>query len=54
MCIRDSFYKGEGGGSEHLGLGLNICDILCRRHGGRLVIENVGAGARVTAVFGGE
>lgn len=48
------FYKGEGGGSEHLGLGLNICDILCRRHGGRLVIENVGAGARVTAVFGGE
>ena len=48
------FYKGEGSGSEHLGLGLNICDILCRRHGGRLVIENAGAGARVTAVFGVE
>ena len=25
-----------------------------RRHGGRLVIENAGAGARVTAVFGVE
>ena len=48
------FYTGEGSGSEHLGLGLNICDILCRRHGGRLVIENAGAGARVTAVFGVE
>ena len=48
------FYKGEGSGSGHLGLGLNICDILCRRHGGRLVIENAGAGARVTAVFGVE
>ena len=46
------FYKGEGSGSEHLGLGLNICDILCRRHNGRLVIENSGAGAKVTAVFG--
>mgnify|MGYP003207366806 CR=1 FL=1 len=46
------FYKGEGSGSEHLGLGLNICDILCRRHNGRLVLENAGGGARVTAVFG--
>lgn len=46
------FYKGEGSGSGHLGLGLNICDILCRRHNGRLVLENVQHGARVTAVFG--
>jgi signal transduction histidine kinase len=46
------FYKGEGSGSGHLGLGLNICDILCRRHNGRLCIENVPNGARVTAVFG--
>ena len=46
------FYKGEGSGSGHLGLGLNICDILCRRHNGRLSIENVPGGAAVTAFFG--
>ena len=46
------FYKGRESGPEHLGLGLNICDILCRRHGGSLTIANTGHGARVTARFG--
>ena len=45
------FYKGSESGPEHLGLGLNICDILCRRHGGKLSVANTGQGARVTAQF---
>lgn len=46
------FYKGRESGANHLGLGLNICDILCRRHDGSLEITNSGMGARVTARFG--
>lgn len=47
------FYKGRESGGEHLGLGLNICDILCRRHGGNLAVSNVPAGGgMVTARFG--
>lgn len=46
------FYKGRESGANHLGLGLNICDILCRRHDGSLTLENSGMGARVTARFG--
>lgn len=46
------FYKGRDSGPGHLGLGLNICDILCRRHDGSLMVENGGVGARVTARFG--
>lgn len=46
------FYKGRDSGPGHLGLGLNICDILCRRHDGSLSYENTGLGARVTARFG--
>ena len=47
------FYKGRESTGEHLGLGLNICDILTRRHGGSLTVSNrPGGGAVVTARFG--
>ena len=47
------FYKGRESTGEHLGLGLNICDILTRRHGGSLTVSNrPGGGAAVTARFG--
>ncbi len=46
------FYKGRDSDGTHLGLGLNICDILCRRHDGSLAFANSGTGARVTARFG--
>lgn len=50
----DPFYttekKSEG---EHFGLGLNICKILCQRHGGNISLENEeGSGARITVIFG--
>ena len=45
------FYKGRESGPEHLGLGLNICDILCRRHGGALTVSNAAGGAQITARF---
>lgn len=45
------FYKstGETGGG-HFGMGLNICKILCEKHGGHLGLENC-HGACVTAAF---
>ncbi len=50
----DPFYttekKSEG---EHFGLGLNICKILCQRHGGSIALKNrKGGGACVTVTFG--
>ena len=45
------FYKGRESGPEHLGLGLNICDILCRRHGGALTVSNAAGGAKIVARF---
>ena len=46
-----SFYKSsQDTTTEHLGLGLNICKILCERHGGTLKIANNDkGGACVTA-----
>lgn len=38
--------------SEHFGLGLYICKILCDHHRGSLKIENSPDGAKVTAFFG--
>ena len=35
---------------EHLGMGLNICKVLCEKHGGFLTLKNKG-GAAVTAAF---
>lgn len=50
----DPFYttekKSEG---EHFGLGLNICKILCQRHGGNIALNNrKNGGACVTVTFG--
>ncbi len=45
------FYKGREEGPAHLGLGLNICNILTHRHGGSLHVGNSKLGATVTAKF---
>lgn len=38
--------------SDHLGLGLNICKILCQKHGGSISLTNTkDSGAKVTAIF---
>lgn len=42
------FQKG-GGENGHFGMGLYICDLLCRKHGGSLTIRNLPAGAYVCA-----
>ncbi len=57
----EPFFREEGkDDSEHFGLGLYICRILCAKCGGELIIENGGkepmsgggkVGSRVTAVF---
>lgn len=45
------FYRAEGEKEEgHLGMGLNICKILCEKHGGCLRLNNR-EGAAVTAEF---
>lgn len=50
----DPFYTTEKKDeSQHFGLGLNICKILCLRHGGGIVLNNRPfGGASVTATFG--
>lgn len=34
--------------SEHFGIGLYICKLLCEKHGGQLILQNTNLGARVT------
>ncbi len=47
----EPFYRSEKETwGEHLGIGLNICKIICERHGGSLKLTNDN-GARVTAAF---
>ena len=49
------FYTTEkkSNAGQHLGLGLNICKILCERHNGNIILSNgIEAGASVTARFG--
>ncbi|MDS1030944.1 HAMP domain-containing sensor histidine kinase [Bacillota bacterium LX-D] len=36
----------------HVGLGLNICKVICEKHGGQLILNNASnGGAKVTAIF---
>lgn len=42
------FQKG-GGENGHFGMGMYICDLLCRKHGGSLTIRNLPSGACVRA-----
>ena len=47
------YYRGRPSEEDtHFGLGLNICKLLCEKHGGYLKIANSRtSGAMVTAVF---
>lgn len=45
------YFTEETDRSEHFGLGLYICRLLCEHHGGRLQIENISNGAKVSAFF---
>ncbi len=36
---------------EHFGMGLYVCKLLCEKHGGCLMLENINHGAKATAVF---
>ena len=45
------FFK-ENSGGENLGLGLNICETLCRLHGGGLILSNTDRGGKVELSFG--
>ena len=49
----EPFYRAEGYSPQgHLGLGLNICRVICQRCGGELSLSNgAGGGARVRATF---
>jgi len=49
----EPFYRGDNdSGKSHFGLGLNICKILCEKHGGVLKLSNSKAGgAEVNAIF---
>ena len=50
----DPYFTEETEHSEHFGLGLYICRLLCENHGGCLRIENIPSGAKVTASFKAE
>lgn len=45
------YFTEEPDHSEHFGLGLYICKLLCEHHGGCLQIENIASGAKVSAYF---
>lgn len=45
------YYTEESNHSEHFGLGLYICKLLCEHHNGYLKIENTTDGATVVAYF---
>lgn len=47
----DPYFTGESDRSEHFGLGLSICKLLCAHHGGTLKLENTDFGAQVSAYF---
>ena len=45
------YFTRESNHSEHFGLGLYICKLLCEHHNGYLKIENTATGANVSAYF---
>jgi len=47
----DPYFTEETDRSEHFGLGLYICKLLCEHHGGCLKIDNISEGAKVSAFF---
>ena len=47
----DPYYTEESNHSEHFGLGLYICKLLCEHHNGYLQIGNTADGANVSAYF---
>ena len=52
--VGQCYYSGkDSDGSYHFGLGLHIANLLCEKHGGKLLVENASeGGARITASFG--
>ncbi len=51
----EPYYRAEGPSGSHFGLGLTICQLLCKKHGGSLTLGNrPQGGAEVTAAFGVE
>ncbi|GFI46029.1 signal transduction histidine-protein kinase/phosphatase MprB [Lachnospiraceae bacterium] len=49
-AVKPFYTSGSQGEKAHLGMGLNICKILCEKHGGHLELSN-GHGAKVAAAF---
>ncbi|NLV86733.1 MAG: HAMP domain-containing histidine kinase [Clostridiales bacterium] len=45
------YFTEEENHSEHFGLGLYICKVLCEHHGGYIKTENIDIGAKVSAFF---
>ena len=45
------YFTEETNHTEHFGLGLYICKLLCEHHGGYIKIENLPNGAKVSAFF---
>lgn len=47
----EPYYTGSNRNSEHFGLGLYICKLLCEHHGGSIEISNTDSGAKIIACF---
>jgi len=47
----DPYFTEEADRSEHFGLGLYICKLLCEHHDGQLRLDNIPGGAKVSAFF---
>jgi len=46
------FLRGDSLDEEHnFGMGLYICQLLCEKHGGNLILDNYSNGAKVTVTF---